>query len=75
MTSDFSYQMPERIEQAQRILGIPFKRTGNRPIDYLEYDEICAVLSSIDRTRKCGLRDYTLLACSTPAPGLRRPWI
>ena len=57
-----SYKMPERIEQAQRILGIPFKRTGNRPIDYLEYDEICAVLTSVDRTSQWGLRDYALLA-------------
>jgi site-specific recombinase XerD len=57
-----SYQMPERLEQAQRILGIPFKRTGNRSIDYLEYEEICAVLESIDRTAREGLRDYALLA-------------
>src|SRR5215831_15601499 len=28
--------VPERIDQAQRILGIPFKRTGTKPIDYLE---------------------------------------
>ncbi len=53
---------PERIEQAQRILGIPFKRTGSRPIDYLEYDEICAVLGCVDRTATDGLRDYALLA-------------
>lgn len=57
-----SYQMPERIEQAQRILAIPFKRTGNRSIDYLEYEEICAVLGSVDRTAREGLRDYALLA-------------
>jgi integrase/recombinase XerD len=57
-----SYQMPERLEQAQRILAIPFKRTGNRSIDYLEYEEICAVLDSIDRTSQEGLRDYALLA-------------
>ena len=57
-----SYQMPERIEHAQRILGIPFKRTGSRSIDYLEYEEICTVLDSIDRTAREGLRDYALLA-------------
>lgn len=57
-----SYQMPERIEQAQRILGIPFKRTHSRSIDYLEYEEICAVLGSIDRSAREGLRDYALLA-------------
>lgn len=53
--------MPERLDQAQRILGIPFKRTGTRPIDYLEYEELQAVLSNIDRTTPCGRRDYALL--------------
>jgi integrase/recombinase XerD len=53
---------PERIELAQRILGVPFKRTGTRPIDYLEYDEICAVLNSVDRSSAGGRRDYSLLA-------------
>jgi site-specific recombinase XerD len=53
---------PEQLEQAQRILGIPFKRTGSRPIDYLEYDEICAVLNCVDRSTADGLRDYALLA-------------
>jgi site-specific recombinase XerD len=53
---------PEHLEQAQRILGIPFKRTGTRPIDYLEADEIAAVLGSIDRTARQGRRDYALLA-------------
>jgi site-specific recombinase XerD len=53
---------PERIEQAQQILGIPFKRTGTRPIDYLEYEEIRAVLVCVDRTTRQGLRDYALLA-------------
>jgi site-specific recombinase XerD len=52
---------PERIEQAQRILGIPFKRTGSRLIEYLEYEEISAVLESIDRTDPVGRRDYALL--------------
>jgi site-specific recombinase XerD len=57
-----SFQMPERIEQAQRILGVPFKRTSSRSIQYLEYEEICAVLDSIDRKAPEGLRDYALLA-------------
>ena len=52
----------EHLEQAQRILGIPFKRTGTRPIDYLEADEITAVLGSVDRTARQGRRDYALLA-------------
>ena len=53
---------PERIEHAQRILGVPFKRATSREIDYLEYDEICAVLNCVDRNTVDGLRDYVLLA-------------
>lgn len=55
-------QHPDRLEQAQRIIGIPFKRTKSRVIDYLEYDEIQQILSVIDRTTKKGRRDYALLA-------------
>jgi integrase/recombinase XerD len=50
------------VEQAQRILGIPFKRTRPRPIEYLEYDEIDHVLAAIARTTPAGRRDYALLA-------------
>src|SRR5256884_8544418 len=39
---------PARVEHCQRVLAIPFKRTGSRPIQYLEYDEIQAVLASVD---------------------------
>lgn len=53
---------PDRLEQCQRILGIPFKRGKSRPVEYLEYDEIAAVLSSVDRSSRHGRRDYVLLA-------------
>ncbi len=53
---------PERLEQAQRILGVPFKRTQIQSIDYLEEDEIRAVLSCINRSTRAGCRDYALLA-------------
>ena len=55
-------QHPDRLEQAQRILGIPFKRAGSRVIDYLEYDEIKEILSAIDQSTSKGRRDYALLA-------------
>jgi len=55
-------QHPDRLDQAQRILGIPFKRTGSRVIDYLEYDEIQEILFVIDRSTPKGRRDYALLA-------------
>ena len=53
---------PERLEQCQRILGIPFKRTRSRSIEYFEYEEIQAVLAAVDRTTGDGRRDYALLA-------------
>lgn len=53
---------PERMEQCQRVLGVPFKRTQTRPVEYLEYAEISAVLDAIDRSTADGRRDYALLA-------------
>lgn len=55
-------QLPDRLEQAQRILGIPFKRNRSQPIDYLEYSEIQTVLAQVDRSTPDGRRDYALLA-------------
>jgi integrase/recombinase XerD len=50
-------QHPQKLEQAQRILAIPFKKTRTRVIDYLEYDEIQQILSVIDRATRKGRRD------------------
>ena len=55
-------QHPDCLEHAQRILGIPFKRARARPVEYLEYEEIAAVLGTIDRTTRDGRRDYALVA-------------
>lgn len=54
-------QYPEHLEQAQRILNIPIKRAGTRPIDYLDYQELCSVFDSVDRSHADGRRDYALL--------------
>jgi len=55
-------QHPDQLEQAQRILAIPFKRSESRPVAYLEYEEIQALLTSVDRRAKLGERDYVLLS-------------
>jgi site-specific recombinase XerD len=55
-------QHPDGLEQAQRVLSIPFKRAHPRPVEYLEYAEIQAVLAAVNRTTADGERDYTLLA-------------
>lgn len=55
-------QQPAYLEQAQRVLSLPFKRTIHRAVEYLEYEEIAAVLAAVDRTTAGGRRDYALLA-------------
>jgi integrase/recombinase XerD len=53
---------PERLEHCQRVLAVPFKRARSRPVEYLEFAEIQAVLAAIDRSTTQGRRDYALLA-------------
>ena len=55
-------QHPDHIEQAQRVLGIPFKRAAQRVIDYLDRAEIETILATVDRKTADGRRDYALLA-------------
>src|SRR5437667_9208471 len=50
------------LELAQRVLGIPFKLARQRAIDHLEYEEIDAILKTINRNTMQGSRDYALLA-------------
>jgi site-specific recombinase XerD len=57
-----SSQYPDQLERSQRVLGIPFKRSRPRQIDYFEFEEMDAVLSGIDRSSNHGPRDYVLLA-------------
>ena len=62
---------PQHLEQAQRILSIPFKRAGSREIQYLEFDEIQAVLQAVDTEVGNGCRDLALLSLVlTLVPGL-----
>lgn len=59
----FSYlakQDPLILSHCRRVLAIPFKRTQSSTIDYLEIDEMKAILKAIDRSRPDGYRDYTL---------------
>ena len=54
---------PERMATCQRVLALPFKRGAPRvPIDYLELDEVKALLGNVDRTTLSGQRDYALFA-------------
>jgi hypothetical protein len=49
-----------------------FKRARQRAIDYLEHEEIDAVLQTLNRTTVQGSRDYPLLATIFNTGG-RRP--
>ena len=51
-----------RPAHCQRVLAVPFKRTGSRPVEYLEHEEIEAILGVVDRSTGDGRRDYALLA-------------
>jgi len=52
---------PEHLELCQRILAVPFKRASPRIVEYLEAEEISAILDAPDRANADGRRDYVLL--------------
>lgn len=54
-------EYPQHLHLSQRILNIPFKRTSTQAIEYLEFEEVMALLESIDRSKANGRRDYALL--------------
>lgn len=54
-------QHPEHLETCQRLLAVPFKRASVRVVEYLEADEIRALLDATDRRTHDGFRDYALL--------------
>lgn len=56
-----AHQDPEVIARCQRICAIPTKRTEHKTIEYLEDNEMSAILDSIDQNSRNGLRDYALL--------------
>jgi integrase/recombinase XerD len=58
----FGGRCPEYLEQAQRILSIPFKRTLTRQIEHFEADEIQAVLKSVPAAHCNFDRDLALLS-------------
>jgi len=52
---------PEHLFWCAQIRSIPFKKSGHRPVGYLEKDEIDALLAVPDRTSRLGSRDYAML--------------
>lgn len=52
---------PEHLELCQRLLVVPFKRARLRVVEYLEADELRAILDAPDRSSSDGRRDHALL--------------
>ena len=52
---------PEHLELCQQILAVPFKRAPQNVVEYLEADELQALLEAPDCTTRDGRRDRTLL--------------
>ncbi|MBW2263512.1 MAG: tyrosine-type recombinase/integrase [Deltaproteobacteria bacterium] len=52
---------PEWIEACQRLLAVPFKRARAAAVEYLEGEEIRAMLEATDRRTAAGRRDHALL--------------
>ena len=56
-----SLHEPLIFDHCQRILAIPFKRMKTASMEYLEREEMKAILQAVDRSAPEGHRDYTLL--------------
>jgi site-specific recombinase XerD len=52
---------PEHVAWCAQVRLIPFKKTGQKPITYLEKPEMDALLAAPDRDTSQGQRDYALL--------------
>jgi integrase/recombinase XerD len=52
---------PELLAQCQRIRAIPLKRTEHRTVDYLEENEMQAILDSVKINSRTAIRDRALL--------------
>ena len=55
------HREPTILEQTQRVLGIPYKKTDTRLVPYLLDDEVRALLDAPDPTRREGVRDRAML--------------
>jgi site-specific recombinase XerD len=52
---------PLSLQRCQQIVAIPAKCGATKTVDYLERDELEAILHQIDRARPDGRRDYAML--------------
>lgn len=55
------YEFPDYLDEYQRILAIPLKKTIQKEISYLKTDGVELLVAQIDTSRKNGLRDYVMI--------------
>lgn len=55
------YEFPDYMEEYQRILGIPLKKSEQKEISYMKTDGVKLLVSKIDRNGTNGLRDYVII--------------
>ena len=55
------YEFPDFLDEYQRILAIPLKKTIQREISYLKTEGVELLVSQVDISKKNGLRDYVIL--------------
>lgn len=55
------YEFPDYLDEYQRILAIPLKKTIQREISYLKTDGVELLVAQVDTGKKNGLRDYVML--------------
>lgn len=56
-----SYEQPEHMATAKRVLGIPFRRTDKKIVNYLTKDEMALLLNSCDISTFYGRRDKVMV--------------
>lgn len=56
------YEFPEHLDEYQRILGIPVKKSPQKEISYLKTEGVALLVSQVDLNRQNGLRDYVILS-------------
>lgn len=55
------YEFPDYMEEYQRILGIPLKKTLQKEISYMKTEGVDLLVRQIDLNKSNGLRDYIIL--------------
>lgn len=55
------YEFPDYMEEYQRILGIPLKKTVQKEISYMKADGMELLVKQVNLNKTNGLRDYVIL--------------